>query len=252
MQDQGWAKGCIPESPDSFIESLVQRVDRGRFRFELGGSSNGPRLVSPQEAEIQNNANGQSLKELGFGLSQWATSVRLPCKPTRMLIKMKGIGKLAYNSFPSSHEDFELELQRAEQPRCSSSVSKKGLEQKPNIIFLMETLLAMGKGKDILKTCGFWNGWEYLREGLSGGLLLGWTSNQTVNIQYNSKHLIHADLLDNKGGASSGRKPHFLAIQDALIEAMPKAKELGFNRILTLSNSKRHVQRCNLLGTPSW
>ena len=29
-QDQGWAKGCIPESPNSFIESLVQRVDCGR------------------------------------------------------------------------------------------------------------------------------------------------------------------------------------------------------------------------------
>lgn len=54
------------------------------------------------------------------------------------------------------------------------------------------------------------------------------------------------------GGASSGRKPHFLAIQDALIEAMLKKKELGFNRILTLNNSKRLVQRCNLLGTPSW
>nr|POF06611.1 hypothetical protein CFP56_17341 [Quercus suber] len=35
VQEQGWAKGCIPESPDSFVESLVQRVDRGRFRFEL-------------------------------------------------------------------------------------------------------------------------------------------------------------------------------------------------------------------------
>lgn len=27
----------------------------------------------------------------------------------KMLIQMKGIGKLAYNSFPSSHEDFELD-----------------------------------------------------------------------------------------------------------------------------------------------
>ena len=34
----------IPESPDSFLESLVQRVDRGRFRFELGDSSTGPSL----------------------------------------------------------------------------------------------------------------------------------------------------------------------------------------------------------------
>ena len=48
MQDQGWAKGCIPESPNSFIETLVQRVDRGRFRFELGDSSNGPGLLASQ------------------------------------------------------------------------------------------------------------------------------------------------------------------------------------------------------------
>lgn len=41
MQDQGWMKGCIPESPDSFVESLVQRVNHGRFRFELGDSSTG-------------------------------------------------------------------------------------------------------------------------------------------------------------------------------------------------------------------
>lgn len=63
-RDQNWAKGCIPGSPDSFVESFVQRVNRGRFRFELGGPSNGPRLVDPQEAEIQNNANGQRLQRI--------------------------------------------------------------------------------------------------------------------------------------------------------------------------------------------
>lgn len=50
-QDQGWAKGCILESPDSFIESLVQRVDRGRCRFELGGSSYGPSLIDTLAGE---------------------------------------------------------------------------------------------------------------------------------------------------------------------------------------------------------
>ena len=37
LQSHGWDKGCIPESLDSFIENLVQRVDRRRFRFEWGG-----------------------------------------------------------------------------------------------------------------------------------------------------------------------------------------------------------------------
>ena len=49
VQCQGWDKGGIPESPNSYIESLVQRVNRGRFIFELGDSSDGPRLVNPQE-----------------------------------------------------------------------------------------------------------------------------------------------------------------------------------------------------------
>ena len=55
-QDQGWAKGCIPESPDSFIESLVQRVDCGRCRFELGGSSYGPSLIDTSVGEAHLSA----------------------------------------------------------------------------------------------------------------------------------------------------------------------------------------------------
>ena len=38
----------------------------------------------------------------------------------------------------------------------------------------METRLAKDKGEAILQRCGFWNSWEYLKEGFSGGLLLGW------------------------------------------------------------------------------
>ena len=40
---------------------------------------------------------------------------------------------------------------------------------------------------------------EVPREGLSGGLLLGWMRNQSFSIQYNLKNLLNADLLDNKG-----------------------------------------------------
>ena len=66
-------------------------------------------------------------------------------------------------------------------------------------MFLMETKLAKDKGVAILEKCGFWNGWEVPHEGLNGGLLLGWMENQSFNILYSSKHLLHADLIDNKG-----------------------------------------------------
>lgn len=50
----GWAKGCIPESPDSFIESLAQRVNREKFRFELVGSNYRPSLIDPHNREAHN------------------------------------------------------------------------------------------------------------------------------------------------------------------------------------------------------
>lgn len=63
----------------------------------------------------------------------------------------------------------------------------------------METRLAKDKGKEILHKCGFWNGWEYPREGLSSGLLLRWMPNWNFDIQYGSKHMIYANLHDYKG-----------------------------------------------------
>lgn len=63
VQAQTWMTGCIPESLDSFIESLVQRVNRKRFRFELGDSSNGPRLIAPQSEAAQPNADKKTPPE---------------------------------------------------------------------------------------------------------------------------------------------------------------------------------------------
>lgn len=66
MQNLGWEKGCIPESPDSFIENLVQRVDRGRFRFEVGDTSNGPGLMDSQNLNPNSSLN-QADQETGIG-----------------------------------------------------------------------------------------------------------------------------------------------------------------------------------------
>lgn len=61
-----WFRGQILELLDSFIESLVQKVNRGCFRFELGNSSNSPQLSRPQaqcyEAQrLRDNTNHLSL-----------------------------------------------------------------------------------------------------------------------------------------------------------------------------------------------
>ena len=63
----------------------------------------------------------------------------------------------------------------------------------------METKLDIGKGLDVLRKCDFLNGWEVPREGLSRGLLLGWSPEQKLTIQYSSRHMIHSEILDHKG-----------------------------------------------------
>ena len=83
---------------------------------------------------------------------------------------------------------------------------KKAKEYSPNILFLMETKLDIGKGLDVLRKCDFLNGWEVLREGLSRGLLLGWSPEQKLTIQYSSRHMIHSEILDHKSTIISSLK----------------------------------------------
>ena len=47
MQGTRWTHGQIPKSLDFVIPSLVQRVNKGRLRFEVGVSSLGPRPSKP-------------------------------------------------------------------------------------------------------------------------------------------------------------------------------------------------------------
>nr|POE76510.1 putative ribonuclease h protein [Quercus suber] len=54
------------------------------------------------------------------------------------------------------------------------------------------------------------------------------------------------------GGNSCGRKQQYLALQDAVNEAVFKAKELGFNRILILSTSTKLDKLCNHYRKPNW
>ena len=63
----------------------------------------------------------------------------------------------------------------------------------------METRLVKDRGKPVSEKCGFSEGWGLPREGLSGGLLLAWMPRQHVRIIYESKNLVHIELLDNKG-----------------------------------------------------
>ncbi|KAL0006201.1 hypothetical protein SO802_013762 [Lithocarpus litseifolius] len=54
------------------------------------------------------------------------------------------------------------------------------------------------------------------------------------------------------GGNSCGRKQHYLALQDVVSEAIFKAKELGFHRILILSTSTKLDKLCNRNRKPVW
>lgn len=56
-----------------------------------------------------------------------------------------------------------------------------------------------GKGSTIWEKCGFAEGWELPREGLSGGLLLAWMPQLQIHICYGSKNLVHTNLVDNRG-----------------------------------------------------
>ena len=80
---------------------------------------------------------------------------------------------------------------------------KIALKFKPDVLFLMETRLIKDKGKGIWNKCGFLEGWECPREGFSGGLVLGWNPKQKLQIIQASRHLVHNDLLDNKGNLLS-------------------------------------------------
>nr|POF19872.1 hypothetical protein CFP56_72464 [Quercus suber] len=65
----------------------------------------------------------------------------------------------------------------------------------------METRLVKDRDKLIWDKGGFSECWEFPRVGFSGGLLLAWMPKQCLIIKYESKHLVHIDLLDNKGQA---------------------------------------------------
>lgn len=66
-------------------------------------------------------------------------------------------------------------------------------------MFLMETSLVKEKGKKVWVKYGCSEGWEVPRESFSGGLLLAWMLKQRLKVVYESKNLVHTDLLNNKG-----------------------------------------------------
>ena len=80
---------------------------------------------------------------------------------------------------------------------------KKALESKPDVLFLMETRLAKDKGERIWQKCGFTCGWEFPREGFSGGLILARRPKQQLHIIFESKNLVHTNLMDNRGNPLS-------------------------------------------------
>ena len=109
----------------------------------------------------------------------------------------------------------------------------------------METKLEEDKGFEVLRRCGFQNGLEDPRVGLSGGLLLGWMLEHNLQIQHSSKNMIHANLLDHKGTPLSitffyghpelaKRKEVWLELLQIRQIALPNWLCIGdFNQVLT-------------------
>ena len=66
MQGTRWTHGQIPESPDFVIRSLVQRVNRGQLRFDMGDSSLDPRLFGPHVHSYNTERMQDDLSHLGL------------------------------------------------------------------------------------------------------------------------------------------------------------------------------------------
>ena len=103
MQGTRWTHGQIPKSLDSVIPPLVQRVNKGRLRFEVGDSSLGPRPSGPHIDSHNTERMQDDLSHLGLD------------------------GGLATNSVLDSpndslgpHQAFEVEPQTQSDPEADS------------------------------------------------------------------------------------------------------------------------------------
>ena len=70
---------------------------------------------------------------------------------------------------------------------------------KPDFFFILETRLSKGRGRQILSNWGFTGYSEVPREGLSGGLALGWTQDWEVSILLQNRHFIHSQITNIQG-----------------------------------------------------
>ena len=66
MQGTRWTHGQIPESQDSVIPPLVQKVNRGRLRFDMDDSSLGPRLSRSHVHSYNTERMQDNLSHLGL------------------------------------------------------------------------------------------------------------------------------------------------------------------------------------------
>ena len=109
---EAWRRGQIPESPEEFVESLIQRVNRGRCRFERDNSS----VNLNRREELENTANvvgktngDSATRSLDLGLDCGMNSTPLSIAPAWCLqgltqgLKWKCEGKKIGGCFLSKH-----------------------------------------------------------------------------------------------------------------------------------------------------
>ncbi|KAL2932982.1 Protein lin-28-like protein A [Bienertia sinuspersici] len=124
--------------------------------------------------------------------------------------------KLKTQSVPMENDEiYEVagigDSQPREEPSRSSSgtveglatldqlvLSMSGVGERPNLVFLMETMIDGGILEKIKRRCGFDNGLCFSSDGNSGGLGLWWRG---INFSLTSisNHHIMGDILDNNG-----------------------------------------------------
>ncbi|KAL0009218.1 hypothetical protein SO802_010720 [Lithocarpus litseifolius] len=275
-----WARGEIPESPESLIENLVQRVNRRRFHFELGDSSSGPRLSRSQAQAYdydRSNANRRdrvlgptneiNLNDLGIQKRVVLRKVG-NCQEKDEVVDFYWLGCLGRIFELNKHKRLdEVSMQYLQSIFTTlwtlwnhrNRVVHEGIHPNP-----IEVILTAQKFSCRYPNI-FSNAIQPNQQRVhlnSGQTSIGWNWQVLIKIRRKKKHTNRSTYAYEArtvqgnciflGTFSCEAKFALGAAQEALMDALLKARDMGYQRILVLCNSSRLVQVSNLVRAPNW